>query len=175
MTAAQTPRRRYAGVGIPKLPGGRASDAIRLPDADAASLLPSPRESYERLLDQLAAGASGSPSAAKHRPLPPRQLRVVANFVTFALRNDLPGIDPADAAVIWEKWRQAIIDLRDLLRDADEDEPATSAATVLIDHRLWAVADDLATALAEPRVVFERYCPWRSAWATYARLHPEAV
>lgn len=170
MTAAATSRRRYAGGGIPKLPAGAGT--IALPGPDAATLLPSPRESYTRLLQQLGLAGEGG-AGARTAPVP-GQLRRVANFITFAFRNDLPTIDPADAAVIWEKWRVSVRDLRDLLRGADERAPATPAAAVLIDHRLWAVSEDLATALVEPHAVFERYCPWRSAWATYARLHPEA-
>ena len=32
-----------------------------------------------------------------------------------------------------------------------------------------------AFALVQPRAVFDAYCPWRADWATFARIHPEAV
>ncbi len=176
MTTAK-PRRRYAGGGVPLLPAGRGPQPLDLPGADAATLLPEPLAFYERLFAQLVAARGpdpASPPARARANLHPRDIRQVANFITLALRNDLPTVEPEDAAVIWEKWRQAVADLRNVLRGVAEGT-ASQVANIVLDHRMLAIHDDLATALRAPRQVFERYCPWRTGWATFARLHPEAV
>ena len=172
------PRRRYAGDGIATLPPGRGDDPVDLPGPDEATLLPEPRGAYRRLFDQLIAVTERDPRSSPTSPLPvlsPRQVRRVANFITFALVNDLTSVDPHDAAVVWEKWRKAVVTLRGLLRDADDNPTVRGILTLTLDHRVDDVSGDLATALVQPRAVFDAYCPWRADWATFARIHPEAV
>lgn len=176
MTAPDRPRRHYAGRGVPRLPGARTDVGVPLPGADQATILPDPRDAYEqmrlRFIEANGVSADSSPKAPRPR-LAARDVTAIANHLTFALRNDLPTIDANDAAVIWEKWRGAVNDLRDLLRHIPLEND-TPYAAVLLDHRTWDVHESLATALQRPGEVFERYCPWRSAWATPARIHPEA-
>ena len=170
--------RPYAGRGVPALSVPGRSVAVTLPGQLDATLLPDPRAAVASLRQQFltARGAVDSKVPPGHeRPrLTIADVKVIANFVTFALRNDLPTIDPHDAAVIWEKWRTAVVDLRELMRNVESDAQALIAGTVL-DHRTWDIEASLTTALAHPREVFEHYCPWRSDWATFERLHPEAV
>ncbi|MBE7448589.1 MAG: hypothetical protein HS111_06815 [Kofleriaceae bacterium] len=180
MTAAdQKPRRRYEARGIGELRGPRSK--IGLPTQDEATFLPDPRAAYDAILARFRAanGPSDAPSAFPN--LSARDVRALANVITFALRNDLPSLSPYDAAVLWDKWREAVTAVRQLLADV-RDHEATNAssdgvkfASVAIDHRGWDLRESLVTALASPGAVFERYCPWRSAWATFERLHPEAV
>ena len=176
MTASDQPRRHYAGRGISKLPGSRSGAAAPLPGPDEATLLPDPRDAYERMrlrfIEANGVSADSSPKAPRPR-LAASDVMAIANHLTYALRNDLPTIDANDAAVIWEKWRVAVNDLRDLLRNIPLEND-TPYAAVLLDHRTWDVHESLATALQRPGEVFERSCPWRSAWATPARIHPEA-
>lgn len=177
MTADKSAARRYAGRGINALTGSRTGAAVRLPGANDATILPDPRAAYEQLsrrfLDANGATANSSPRDLRPR-LAGRDVVAIANHLTFALRNDLPSIDARDAAVLWEKWRIAVVDLRDLLRNVPLEDDAPYAA-IILDHRASDVHDSLATALARPGEVFERYCPWRSQWATPARINPEAA
>ena len=169
------PGRRYAGRGIGELRAARTLAAVELPGPDEATLLPDPMTRFEDTLGEFvrANGALDGSTAKYPRPrLTARDVKVTANFVTLALRNDLSRIDPYDAAVIWEKWRQAVADLRDLLRQVDDDDQALIVGTVL-GHRFFAIADDLALAQMEPRKVADRYCPWRDEFFTDARVYPE--
>ncbi len=169
--------RPYAGRGVPALPAARTASPVTVAGKLDATLLPEPRAALAALRRKfLAARGPVDPKVPPGHELPRltiADVRVIANFITFALRNDLPTVDPYDAAVIWEKWRVAVGDLRDLMRNVDSDAQALIAGTVL-DHRTWAIEADLTTAMARPREVFERYCPWRGDWATAARIHPEA-
>lgn len=174
MTAAE-PRRRYAGHGIPRLPGPRAGAPVELPGPDEATILPDPRAARERIFDRFLE-ANGRAPEYPNKPFPrltARDVVVIANHLTFALRNDLSSIDAYDAAVIWEKWRIAVRDLRDLLRHVGLDDDAAIAGNIL-DHRTFDVHDCMALALSSPGDVFSTYCPWRAAWATASRIHPEA-
>lgn len=167
--------RKYAGRGIGTLPTGRRRGPVQLPGADTATLLPDPVAAYERVREQFVAANGRLPGsdATRNRPaLTIRDVNVIGNFTTFAIRNDLPSIDVRDAAVIWEKWRKAVADLKDLMRNVEMDAQALIVGVVL-EHRTWDIANSLATALTHPGEVFERYCPWRADWATQARLHPE--
>lgn len=173
--SAPQPRRRYAGHGVPRLPGPKAAAAIELLGPDDATILPDPRAARERIFDRFLQ-ANGRAPDYPNKPFPrltARDVLVIANHLTFALRNDLPSIDAYDAAVIWEKWRIAVRDLRDFLRNVPLDHDVPIAGNVL-DHRTFDVHDCVALALTSPGQVFSTYCPWRSAWATVARIHPEA-
>lgn len=177
MTApAPAGRRPYAGTQIPHLRGPRAS--ITLPDPDDATLLPAPRERYAALLDAFRK-AGDDPRASP--TMSAREMRALANVITFALRNDLPSLDPHDAAVLWDKWRKAVAEIREHLRRIPDDSVTSDASPdvwdtgIVLDFRGADLIDNLVRALARPREVFDAYCPWRGEWATYARLHPEAV
>ena len=154
---------------------GSAAAHVTLPGPDEATILPDPRAARQHILDRFLEANGRSPEyTAKAFPrLTARDVQAIANHLTFALRNDLPSIDAYDAAVIWEKWRIAVRDLRDFLRNVplDHDVPI---ATNILDHRSYDVHDCVAMSLSTPGQVFSTYCPWRSAWATPARIHPEA-
>lgn len=172
-------RRTYAGRGVPTLPSDRSTTSdVAIPSQADATLLPLPFAVIEgRRADFLAARGATNPNAPADRQEPKLTLadvRRIANFITYALRNDLPLVDAHDAAVIWEQWRKAVVDLRDIMRQVQHDMQASVLGSVL-----WIRAENtqasLTTALEEPRAVFSRYCPWRADWATYDRIHPEAV
>lgn len=169
--------RPYAGRGIGALPLA-GKPPVKLPDAAKATLLPTPAEAIRAVkaafLSLRGAVSAHDPQGHERPRYTVADVRAFANLVTLALRNDLPQIDPHDAAVLWEKWRKAIFDLRDLMRDVRNDEQALVIGAVL-EHRVWDIESNLILALRTPRAVFEQYCPWRSEWATYARIHPEAV
>ena len=170
--------RRYAGKGIAAIAVPRGRPSVPLPKPDDATLLPDPVVIVRGLVDAYL--TARGPTNPKDPPghATPRytvaDVKALANVITFALRNSLSEIDAHDAAVIWEKWRRAIIDLRDLMRDVTNDDQALIVGTVL-GHRLWDVQESMATALREPRQVFQQYCPWRTDWATAARIYPEGV
>jgi hypothetical protein len=150
---------------------------VPLPAPDDATLLPQPDVVVRGLMTAYLAarGASNPQDPPGHeRPrLTIADVKTLANVITFALKNDLPTVDAHDAAVIWEKWRKAIVDLRDLMRDVTNADQALIIATVL-EHRIWDIEASLATALRDPGEVFSRYCPWRTEWATHERIYPEA-
>ena len=167
--------RRYAGRGIGELRTARTLAAVEFPGPEEATLLPDPFARYiDTLTEFVRANGALHGSTTEHpRPrLTARDVKVTANFVTLALRNDLLRIDPYDAAVIWEKWRQAVVDLRELLRNVGDDDQALIVGTVL-DGRFYVIVQDLALALAEPRKVADRYCPWQAEFFTDARVYPE--
>ncbi len=169
--------RRYQGRGIGELKTVGPRTAVRLPGADAATLLPHPHRVHTSVLKEFFAINGPAPDT---RPqdfepaLRPRDITVIANFVTLALRNDLPGLDRYDAAVIWEKWRQSVAAIRERLRVADRERHAPRASDELL-TRTWVVREDLVASIATPGQVSQRYCPWKADFFTYERLHPEAV
>jgi hypothetical protein len=172
------PLRRYAGKHIGDLRGPRSP--VRLPSLDDATLLPDPRAAYNELLDRFRAvnGPKDAPTAFPN--MSGRDVRAFANVITFALRNDLPSLDDHDAAVIWDKWRQVIDDVRDHLKRVRDDSLTNEHsadvwnACIVLDHRGWDLRESLVVSLANPGEVFRHYCPWRSEWATYERIYPRA-
>lgn len=176
-TEEATARRRYEGRGIGELKATGPKSTVRLPGPATATLLPDPRGVHAALLEPFFAinGPAPDTQPSDREPaLRPRDITVIANFMTLALRNDLPGLDRHDAAVIWEKWRQGVALIRDRLRYADRERHARGASDELL-VRTWVVREDLLTSLATPGQVAERYCPWKADFFTHARLHPEAV
>lgn len=168
--------RRYAGRGIAEIKVDASRASIRLPGPDDATVLPDPMRAHDVMRERYVA-ARGAIDAKVQRSQPRltvRDVKAIANHFTFALRNDLPTIDAHDAAVIWEKWRKTVLQLRDMMRGLSDDDQSLGAGTNL-DGQTFAIHGDLADALREPGIVFKRYCPWRSDWATFERVHPEAV
>jgi len=168
-------RRGYAGRGVSKLTI-TSGNAIRMPGPDYATILPEPMRIHDEIRERYIS-VNGSVDATAKRPQPRltvRDAKILANHLTLALRNDLPGIDPHDAAVIWEKWRRSVAQLRDMMRGLDDDAQAL-AIGINLDQWTLTVHDDVAEALRHPGKVFSRYCPWRADWATFERIHPEAV
>ncbi len=170
--------RAYAGRGVPALSARlQSAKAVEVPGKLDATLLPDPRATLAALRDKFIAARGvvndSRPTAQQEVRLTIADVHVIANFVTFALRNDLSTIDAYDAAVIWEKWRKAVGDLRDMMRNVESDAQALIAGTVL-GQRTSHIADCMVTAQHQPREVFSTYCPWRADWATPARIHPEA-
>lgn len=169
--------RQYAGRGIGELRRSRGRDTVELPDQDEATLLPKPLEAQQQLFDQFVAVNGNLPGSHPGRPRPPltgRDVKLIANFVTCALRNDLPHIDVYDAAVIWEKWRKAVVSFRDALKEFPEEHQALNVQYVL-DYHFGDVCDCLALALIERGQVADRYCPWKADFFTQERLYPESV
>ncbi len=173
-----TPRQPYSGKKIADLRGPRSR--VTLPSPDAVTLLPDPRAAHAALLDRFRA-ANGPASAPNAFPnMSARDVRAFANLITFALRNDLPSIDDHDAAVIWDKWRQAVDEVREHLRRVRDDDltndssPDVWNACIALDHRGWDIRESLVVSLANPGEVFRHYCPWRADWATYDRIYPRA-
>lgn len=154
----------------------RGITASNLPGPNAATLLPDPMRTYESIREQyVAANGAIDPNAKRPQPrLTLRDTKVIANHLTLALRNDLPGVDAHDAAVIWEKWRKAVVQLRDMMSGLADDDQALAVGINLGQWSLM-IHDDVAEAVREPGKVFARYCPWRADWATFQRIHPEAV
>ena len=174
MTAV-APRRPYAGRGIGELRTPRSDTSVRLPAPNEATLLPDPSAAHDALIARFAV-ASGSPLRQGFPVMSGRDIKGFANFITCALRNDLPSVDAYDAAVIWEKWRQTIAHLRDLLRNVRDDQDDNDAQYVVnaLDHRSWDIRTSLATALRHPGDVADRYCPWKADFFTADRLNPGA-
>jgi hypothetical protein len=179
VSTAEKPRRPYAGTGIPELHGPRSR--VVLPSPEESTLLPDPRVAHANLLARFRAanGPTDAPHAFPY--LSARDVRALANAITFALRNDLPAVEAHDAAVLWDKWRQAVDDVRRFLKPV-RDEAATNAssdavwaACIQLDHRGWDLIENLVTALGRPGDVFARYCPWRADWATHERVYPGAA
>lgn len=171
-------RRTYAGRGVPKLPSDRREADVEIPNQADATLLPLPHAVIEgRRAEFITARGAWNPTAPSEFQQPKltgTDIRRIANFITYALRNDLPLVDAHDAAVVWEKWRKGVADLRDLMHQAQRDDQIAIVASVL-----WIRASDiersLTRALEEPGELFRGYCPWRSDWATPARIYPEAA
>lgn len=179
-TADEKPRRPYAGTRIGELRGPHSQ--IVLPSPDEATLLPDPRAAYEELLDRFR--IVNGPTTNRDQPptefpnMSARDVRAFANVITFALRNDLPHFDDHDAAVIWEKWRKIIDEVRDFLKPV-RDHDLTNIqshevrnACVVLDHRGWEIRESLVVSLVRPGDVFKDYCPWRQSWATWERIYP---
>ena len=176
-TADNASRRRYEGRGIGALKATGPRSTVRLPGAEAATLLPEPHKVHLALLEPFFAINGPAPNTLpqdREPALRPRDITVIANFMTLALRNDLPGLDRYDAAVIWEKWRQGVAAIRERMRVADRERHAPRASDELL-QRTWVVREDLMASIATPGVVAERYCPWKADFFTHQRLYPEAV
>ncbi len=169
----------YAGTRVPTLRGPRSR--LDLPSPAEATLLPDPRMAHAELLDRFREVNGPLDEPAEFPNLSARDARALTNLITFALRNDLSSIDPHDAAVIWEKWRQAVDNVREHLghvRDdnvTNKDSSAVFDAQMVLQHRGWDVLESIVTSLRSPGDVFAHYCPWRADWATYERIYPRAA
>jgi hypothetical protein len=167
------PRQCYAGKRIADLRGPRSP--VSLPTPDEATLLPDPRAAHAALLARFRA-VNGPKDETEFPNMSARDVRAFANVITFALRNDLPAIDDHDAAVIWEKWRQIVAEVHGHLRNVrDADATAShglSSARIILEHRGWDIRESLVVSLLRPGAIFNRYCPWRAAWASYDRIYP---
>lgn len=87
------------------------------------------------------------------------------NYLTLALRNDLPRLDAGDAAVIWKRWRDALLGFRAHRTEEGHGD---------IDHRSLTITRQLVYALRRPGSVFESFCPWRSLYFDQDALEPSA-
>lgn len=169
--------RQYAGRGIGELRRARGRDTVDLPNQDEATLLPKPLEAQQQIYDLFVAvngNLSGSHPGRPRPPLTGRDVKLISNFVTCALRNDLPHANVYDAAVIWEKWRQTVTRFRDLLKEFPEDHQALNVQYVL-DYHWTDVCDCLSLSMSDPGMVADRYCPWKADFFTQERLYPESV
>ena len=109
------------------------------------------------------------------RDLPRFQVRdviAVANFITMALRHDLPTPNRKDTAAIWDKWRRFVIRTRSHIAGAIATSPYPEPFDV--HWTLRQVEDDLRQALRTPGEVGNHYCPWAADFFTTARLYPES-
>lgn len=165
----------YAGRGVPEL-RATPGDVIHLPPPKYATIVPDPIAKHDEIRERYVR-VNGAIDATAKRPQPRltiRDAKNIANHLTLALRNDLPKVDPHDAAVIWEKWRKHVVSLRDMMSDLADDDQAL-AVGITLDQRTLNIHDDVAEALRHPGKVFSRYCPWRDDWATFERIHPGKV
>ena len=179
------PRARYLGRGVPTLRGPASGAAVALPSQDDATFRPEPlktrRELFQRFLAVRGPIHSQFPPSQQTPLLSIADVNAIANFTTFALRNDLLLlIDARDRAVIWETWRRAIVNLNRVIRGApraDAKDPTTRDTSVLIssmiENSTTMILLEYVDAVKEPGAAFGRFCPWRREWATDERLHPE--
>jgi len=168
-------QRGYAGRGVAKI-AVTSGNAIPMMPPEYATILPEPLRIHDEIRERYIS-VNGAIDATAKRPQPRltvRDAKVIANNLTLALRNDLPSIDPHDAAVIWEQWRRSVAQLRDMMSGLDDDEQAL-AIGVNLDQWTRAIHGEMAEAVRRPGKVFARYCPWRDEWATDERIRPGAV
>jgi hypothetical protein len=174
-------RRKYAGRGITELRTGATRSAVVLPSVDEAALLPNPVAALEalRMRFREVNGPKDDPHAFPNMSV--RDARAFANVITSALRNDLPTIDVRDAAVIWEKWRQTVVAVRDRLRSVRDDTSIEQGsvsvlnACIILNLRSMDIRDSLVDAIEHPGEVASRYCPWAADFFTQQRLYPESL
>ncbi|MEZ4404488.1 MAG: hypothetical protein R3B06_30995 [Kofleriaceae bacterium] len=153
---APLPPRRYAGHGVPPL----------APAADVAGWLPwlsmpptvrpDPLVLDARLSDEWRGAVQG-----KGPPATPAQLAGLVNWLTDALRADLPSVDSGDAAVVWEQWRTAV--QRYTVR-GDEHT---------LRFHLGIVLRNVAMAFRSPGEIWTGFCPWRRIYFDQRRLNPD--
>jgi hypothetical protein len=169
--------RQYAGLGIDNLGRSRGLEPVELPSQDEATLYPNPHDVQQAIYERFVAVTgtmAGSHPGKAHPRLTIRNAKQLANFITVALRNDLPRLNVYDAAVIWEKWRDTVATLRQLIRGVPDEHQALNTQSVL-DHRWTDISYCLVDALARPGEVADRYCPWKADFFTQERLYPESV
>lgn len=149
---------RYAGHGIPTLEPWRAAARWLTFLPNPATLGPDPTAidgAIVAALDRLEERGTldwASP-----------QINALVNWVTEALRADLPAVDQGDAAVIWMKWAAAVRDFRER-RDGRTFK-----------QRLMAVLWNVFTAINRPTVLWRDFCPWRTAYFDRDRLEPASI
>lgn len=152
----------WAGEGV----ASPARTRRRAPQG--ATLLPDP----ERAVNELIRRHGLTPPIdypGKAWEVPVDHVVDATNEVTAALRNDLPTPERRDAAVLWEVWRKAVLQVRDSIRGLAEDELFLAGSVV------WAMRDLAvrhAAALRHPGQVADRYCPWSADFFTLNRLYP---
>jgi hypothetical protein len=177
-TAGEPSGRTYKGAGVPRLVPRHSSEPLERVELDlaTATLLPDP---YARIneLEARFMAVRGPHPAPMYSLLPAMRNvdgKILANYVTHALRADLPALDSGDAAVIWEQWRVAVQRLGASLRNRPDDTLMHIALGDL-ESRLYDVFAALKLAVASPGEVARAYCPWARAFFTQARLHPGAA
>lgn len=177
MTVSQRSDRAYQGVGVPHLAARLPNERLQRVDLDlaTATLLPDPYARNSELEARFMAvrGAHPVPTYSLLPAMRNVDGKVLANYVTRALRSDLSTLDPGDAAVIWEQWRLAVKRLGASFRNRSDD---TLMVTSLgdLETRLYDVFAALKLAISSPGDVARAYCPWARAFFTQARLHPGA-
>lgn len=152
----------YAGRGIPDLSAPKRASAWLDRVPSPPTLLPDPPARHGHLYRALAHAFHPDPIDWDH----PRVVAYV-NYVTLALRNDLPSVDRRDAAVIWKRWRDAVVYFRSLRRRKMADEGLTRSRALEIAH-------ELQKAQRQPGAVFDSFCPWRKVYFDVATLMPGA-
>ena len=161
----------YGGRGIGRLGGrgGPRAKQVELDPDGQPTYLPDPLAKSKAVWTAYmnARGFDATKSHPKPR-MTTGDVYHAANHYTFALRHDLPSVDPHDAAAIWDEWRNAVALLRE---DVRTDNDPVGSLFYLIERS----ARNLALALRRPMAVFNAYCPWRFNWATYGRLFPDRI
>lgn len=168
----KAPRRRWNSDPVPTLKTADANPEHRIDlDLSRATLRPDPVTAIRMLRGRfLRRGLHHG-----DRDVPALQIRdVVAmcNYVTSALHHDLPTPDRRDSAVLWNKWRNAVLRYRPNVRGAPASALYPDPREVLA--YVTALAEDFARALATPGEVARHYCPWAADFFTPRRLNPEA-
>ncbi|MEZ4404487.1 MAG: hypothetical protein R3B06_30990 [Kofleriaceae bacterium] len=149
---------RYAGHGVPTLEPWRAAARWLTFLPNPATLRPDPTATDGAItaaLDQLEA------QGALEWTSP--QINALVNWITEALRADLPTVDAGDAAVIWMQWAAAVREFRERRNGRT------------LKQRLTALLWNVFTALNRPTVLWSDFCPWRSAYFDRDRLEPASI
>jgi len=163
---------RWEGDAIPALASAEGDKRSRVTlDLDNATLLPDPAEAMWQL--RRAFELRGRHPAEPDLPnFQVRDVVALANFITMALRHDLPTSDRKDTAVIWDKWRTFILRTKPFVLGAVGTRPFPEPFDV--HHTLRTLEDDLRIAMRTPGEVARHYCPWAADFFNEERLYPEA-
>lgn len=165
-------RNGWQGDSIPSLRTSAADPETRIAlDISHATFLPDPKGALTMIQERFAPRGP-TPGAPRFLAYQMRDAVVIANFVTTALRRDLPTPDRRDTVAIWDKWRRAVLRVRPHLVGVSPTARYPDPYGLV--YALESVAYDLDEALQKPGEVARRYCPWAADFFTPSRLYPEA-
>lgn len=113
-------------------------------------LLPAPQERFHELYRALQ-GAFDDGRIDWRDP----RVNAFVNYITRALRTEVPLLDAGDATIIWWRWREAVRAFQQNRTDEDHAD---------IYYRALTIARQVGYSLRDPGSVYQAFCPWRALY-----------
>jgi len=113
-------------------------------------LLPSPQQRFHELYRALQSAFDGGRVDWSD----PR-VNAFVNYITRALRTEVPVLEAGDATIIWWRWREAVRAFKQHRSNEDHAD---------LYYRALTIARQVDYSLRDPGSVYQAFCPWRTLY-----------